>query len=77
MGAARASALAAECMTEVNWAIQMMSVNQAATITTEWTGGGALQAVGSMQSRLNMYLSSAFTFLFEVHTSYLINQTSV
>lgn len=41
MGAVRASALAAECMRELNWAIQMMSVNQAATISTEWTGGGA------------------------------------
>lgn len=36
----RTSASAAECMRGEDLAVQMMSVNQAATITTGWTGGG-------------------------------------
>lgn len=34
-------ATAAECLRELIWAIQMMSVDQAVTIATEWAGGGA------------------------------------
>lgn len=36
----RTSASAAECMRGEDLAVQMMSVNLAATITTGWTGGG-------------------------------------